>query len=577
MGDKVKSDATRPPRLPARSSPLGRWFLRLGGTDPELIEDCGRFERVYFESQGAAIFITASLAAVSCAFALSVALGHEGDLRRYAIPAVLWGLVILNVDRWLVSGSDVGFSTTGSVVRDAMRWPFHAIKETIRVAPRFALAIVLGLLFAQPLILKLFTKEIDDALRQNQRLEISGVVAGLHRHGTAMVTKASTEQKAYDTAVQDTKDAYKKQIDPLASLALASAGGQDASQRQGCGQICMSITAQEAPILSRENADLVALAATYKDRLSEAHTLSVDGAREESISAADLRCSELRDAYLATGRHATTTNKGPCTPVVTVEAGFLAKMDAFDQVVNSQFRCATTADGSVPSELGPSAGSTSTTRPSTTRPSSANTNAIPGQQAVGPGTVVVTGTLEQCAGRSGIVIGRASSNAARAAGILRLTLVGIDTLPVLMKWLLALFPKTEYYKRVESIQAESAAESGRRRAAARQRAADALKSEHERSEIEGQLRADRREHYMRKVNEARIRLGLRKIDADTENAARRAEADSPTDPEDEDHPSASSGERHSRPPGEDGSPWLDDGDARKSADRVSDLSFLDES
>ena len=65
-------------------------------------------ERARFESLGWSILITSGLAAVSMWFALATTLNVNGIV---AVPvALLWGLVIMGIDRWLVTSMPIDSS-----------------------------------------------------------------------------------------------------------------------------------------------------------------------------------------------------------------------------------------------------------------------------------------------------------------------------------------------------------------------------------------------------------------------------------------------------------------------------------
>jgi hypothetical protein len=110
-------------------------------------------ERVKFESQGSTLLITTALAVVSMWFALASAVGVNGIL---AVPfALLWGLVIMGIDRWLVTSMPPG----------------NTRRKLAIAAPRIILAVLLGTLISTPLVLRIFQSEINTeilVMRQQQ-------------------------------------------------------------------------------------------------------------------------------------------------------------------------------------------------------------------------------------------------------------------------------------------------------------------------------------------------------------------------------------------------------------------------
>ena len=99
-------------------------------------------ERHRFESIGWMILATSGMAVVSMWFALSTAIGVNGILA--VPPALLWGLVIMGIDRWLVTSM-----------------PSDGARKWGMAVPRFALALLLGTLISTPFVLRIFQSEIN--------------------------------------------------------------------------------------------------------------------------------------------------------------------------------------------------------------------------------------------------------------------------------------------------------------------------------------------------------------------------------------------------------------------------------
>jgi Domain of unknown function (DUF4407) len=118
-----------------------RFLIALSGARPEILDQCPT-EYAKFETLGSVILITSGVATVSMWFALSSAMGVNPFV---AVPgALLWGLVIMGIDRWLVTS----MSADGG-----RRW-------TIAI-PRLLMAVLLGSLISTPFVLRIFQSEID--------------------------------------------------------------------------------------------------------------------------------------------------------------------------------------------------------------------------------------------------------------------------------------------------------------------------------------------------------------------------------------------------------------------------------
>lgn len=136
---------------------LRRLVIALSGADEEILGYVPS-DRARFESLGWAILITSCMAMVSMWFALSSALGINGIL---AIPvAVFWGLVIMGIDRWLITSM-----------------PIDGSRKFAMAVPRVLLAVLLGTLISTPLVLRIFQSEIDAQMAVMQQRNYSSFLA----------------------------------------------------------------------------------------------------------------------------------------------------------------------------------------------------------------------------------------------------------------------------------------------------------------------------------------------------------------------------------------------------------------
>lgn len=131
------------PTITQRMSNALAW---LGGVDFPTLEDVPS-GRDRFVAMGLVLLTTASLAVLSMSFAL-----HDG--LRVAWPAalafaLLWGLIILNLDRFLVLSMGSGGSTK---------------HQAWMAAPRVLMAVVLSLVISTPLVLRVFQSDIQSEI-----------------------------------------------------------------------------------------------------------------------------------------------------------------------------------------------------------------------------------------------------------------------------------------------------------------------------------------------------------------------------------------------------------------------------
>ena len=101
------------------------------------------------------------------------------------IFGLLWGAMILNLDRYIVS----------TVKKEGKVW-----KEILQMIPRFILAIVLAFVISKPLELKIFEKEINQVLAEQQEEKLQDVDKDYQnkiatKEAFILTTKNETEAK----------------------------------------------------------------------------------------------------------------------------------------------------------------------------------------------------------------------------------------------------------------------------------------------------------------------------------------------------------------------------------------------
>lgn len=130
----------------------GRALRILAGVD-ETILDHAPSERPRYTALGGVVLSTATVAMFSMAMAAYEVLGHASRLT--ILPVLGWGLIILNLDRWLVSTIT----------------PSNLGRKALAVVPRVVLAAVFGVIIAEPLVLRIFEtaveRQVEDSRQQD--------------------------------------------------------------------------------------------------------------------------------------------------------------------------------------------------------------------------------------------------------------------------------------------------------------------------------------------------------------------------------------------------------------------------
>lgn len=139
----------------------GQFLITLSGGRSDILEHCPG-ERIKFQSLGWVILITSGMAVVSMWFALTNALGVHAYA---AFPlALLWGLVIMGIDRWLVTSL-----------------PYDRNRRWFIAAPRVILAILLGSLISTPIVLRVFQSEINNQISVIKQQNAANFIASQQR------------------------------------------------------------------------------------------------------------------------------------------------------------------------------------------------------------------------------------------------------------------------------------------------------------------------------------------------------------------------------------------------------------
>ena len=264
----------------------------LGGGDQELLAQVPQ-ERTRFSQMAGVLLTTAGIAVLSMTFAL-----HDGvkvTLAAAIVLGLLWGAVILNLDRFLVLS--MGFT------RDRARLIWLAL-------PRFALAVLLAIVISTPLVLRIFASDITGQLaimHQNQSRQLAALEngSGEQQEADSLQQQITADQQilggqlpGHVTSPQlQTAQAQVSQLQPKAQNAQqADSRARMAWQcelygRGGCAGA--SSLAGNGPLAQAKYAEYVQARDTY-DALASQLTMAGN-----AVSAAEKTISQQQGAALA--------------------------------------------------------------------------------------------------------------------------------------------------------------------------------------------------------------------------------------------------------------------------------------
>ena len=125
---------------------LKSFFILCSGADKNLLENCSEGEKTKFVGIGATVFFTAVMAFIAASYALFTVFDSIYPAIGFGI---VWGLLIFNLDRFIVS---------------TIRKRDSFLNELLQASPRIVLAIIIAIVISKPLEIKIFEKEISTVL-----------------------------------------------------------------------------------------------------------------------------------------------------------------------------------------------------------------------------------------------------------------------------------------------------------------------------------------------------------------------------------------------------------------------------
>lgn len=125
---------------------LKKFFLLCSGVDLKLIDTCSNGEQNKYAGIGATVFFTAVMATLAASYGLYTVFDN---IYTSIFFGLIWGLLIFNLDRFIVS----------TIKKNDSKW-----RELWQATPRIILAMIIAMVISKPLELKIFEKEINQVL-----------------------------------------------------------------------------------------------------------------------------------------------------------------------------------------------------------------------------------------------------------------------------------------------------------------------------------------------------------------------------------------------------------------------------
>jgi hypothetical protein len=198
-----------------KKPPDSHFLWWCAGAYQDLLKECPS-EQTKYAGLGGVLLATFVLAALSAGYAIYSVFNEPVWAILFAI---VWGLIIFNFDRFLVS--------------TMRKYGVSRRKQLWMAAPRIALALLIGFTIARPLELKIFEKEIDVQIVANRHQKMLLNDSLLQAENRATLFAATAERDRLITrqlALQDT-------LHRLQQAYIEEADGTGGSGRRGIDKL----------------------------------------------------------------------------------------------------------------------------------------------------------------------------------------------------------------------------------------------------------------------------------------------------------------------------------------------------
>lgn len=194
---------------------LKRFFIFCSGADTRILDTCSPGEQTKYAGIGATVFFTAVMAFIAGSYALYTVFDN---VLTAVIFGLVWGLLIFNLDRFIVS---------------TIKKKNNFRSEFLQATPRIILAVIIAIVIAKPLELKIFEKEINRVLLEQKNDMTLANQEQIATQFTPEITALNTEIASLKEEVT-TKEA---EVNALYSTYITEAEGTSGTLRLGKGPV----------------------------------------------------------------------------------------------------------------------------------------------------------------------------------------------------------------------------------------------------------------------------------------------------------------------------------------------------
>lgn len=194
---------------------LKKFFIICSGADTDILDNCAIGEQNKFAGIGATVFFTAVMAFLACSYALYTVFDNLFAAIGFGF---IWGLLIFNLDRFIVS---------------TIKKRNNIIDEIIQATPRLILAVIIAVVISKPLELKIFEKEINQVLLE-QKNELT--LANQNQIAEQFTPNVEALENSI-TTLQSQIVAKEAEVNALYDVYISEAEGKAGTQLLGKGPV----------------------------------------------------------------------------------------------------------------------------------------------------------------------------------------------------------------------------------------------------------------------------------------------------------------------------------------------------
>lgn len=194
---------------------LKQFFIICSGSDTTILNNCSVGEQNKYAGIGATVFFTAVMAFIAASYALYTVFDN---LLASIFFGLIWGLLIFNLDRFIVS---------------TIKKRNNVIDELIQASPRIVLAVIIAVVISKPLELKIFEKEINQVLlTEKNQMTLD------NKDQIALQFTPKTEALKQDiSALQNQIDTKEAEVNALYNTYISEAEGTAGTKLLGKGPV----------------------------------------------------------------------------------------------------------------------------------------------------------------------------------------------------------------------------------------------------------------------------------------------------------------------------------------------------